>query len=335
VRFLEAGATGSRAARSETLDVALKAGMSGFEDARFARGVRFEEGKLVATSAAARYDLDKGTLHLTGSEAGAPVPRVVNEQIAVEAATIDVTLAGPKMKAEASAPDKVKSVLQPAPKGGPAGSSSVKIPSMLKQDQPVNVTGTTLDYDGTISRAAYEGNALLWQGDTSIKGETLVIDGKAGDLSATAATSTTLLEQTGTDQKKERVRSIATAKDFKYEDALRRLTYIGDAHMISPEGDMTATRIELYLKPPGDELERAEAYEAVTLREQSRKTTGTRMTYTTADERYLVVGAPVRIVDQCDRETTGRTLTFQKATDRIVVDGNQETRTQTKGGGKC
>ena len=41
------------------------------------------------------------------------------------------------------------------------------------------------------------------------------------------------------------------------------------------------------------------------------------------------------IVDQCERETTGKTLTFIKATDRIVVDGNEQIRTQTKGGGKC
>ena len=70
----------------------------------------------------------------------------------------------------------------------------------------------------------------------------------------------------------------------------------------------------------------------MTLREQNRKTTGTRLTYTTADERYVVTGAPVTIVDECGRETTGRTLTFFKATDRIVVDGNEQIRTQTKGG---
>ena len=34
--------------------------------------------------------------------------------------------------------------------------------------------------------------------------------------------------------------------------------------------------------------------------------------------------------------TTGSTLTFIKATDSIVVDGNDQIRTQTKGGnGKC
>ena len=40
------------------------------------------------------------------------------------------------------------------------------------------------------------------------------------------------------------------------------------------------------------------------------------------------------IVDECGRETTGKTLTFFKATDRIVVDGNEQIRTQTKGGGE-
>ena len=47
--------------------------------------------------------------------------------------------------------------------------------------------------------------------------------------------------------------------------------------MNSPDGDMTAARIELYLKPSGaddNDLERVEAYENVTLRDQNRTTTG-------------------------------------------------------------
>src|SRR5207247_9795358 len=169
---------------------------------------------------------------------------------------------------------------------------TTKTPSMLKQDQPVNVTATSLDYDGTASKTTYTGAAQLWQGDTSIKGDAIAIDGKSGDLTASAVTSATMLEQTNKEKKKERVRSIATAKELVYEDAPRRLTYTGEAHMSSPDGDMTAEKIELYLKPSGDELDRAEGYENVTLREQNRKTTGTRMTYTTADERYVIVGAP-------------------------------------------
>ena len=132
----------------------------------------------------------------------------------------------------------------------------------------------------------------------------------------------------------------ATAKDFKYDDALRRATYTGDVHLNGSQGDMMAEKIELYLKPSGNELERAEGYDtanSLTLREQNRKTTGSRLTYTADDERYVVTGAPTTIVDKCGRETSGRTLTLHKATDTIEIDGNDRTRTQTKGGGgdKC
>jgi lipopolysaccharide export system protein LptA len=148
--------------------------------------------------------------------------------------------------------------------------------------------------------------------------------------------TTTVLEQTDKDQKKSRTPSIATAKDFKYDDAARRMTYTDDAHMSGPDGDMTAVRILLFLKESGDELDRAEAFEGVVLREQSRETKGSKLVYTTANETYVVTGTPVKIVDQCQRETIGRTLTFNKGADSIVVDGNAQIRTQTKGGnGNC
>ena len=50
-------------------------------------------------------------------------------------------------------------------------------------------------------------------------------------------------------------------------------------------GDMTAARIELYLSASGDQVERVEAYDGITLREvNGRQTTGNRLTYTSANE---------------------------------------------------
>ena len=54
-----------------------------------------------------------------------------------------------------------------------------------------------------------------------------------------------------------------------------------------------------------------------------------------ADEKYVVTGAPVTMIDADCQEMSGKTLTFFKASDRVQVDGNDEVRTQTKGGGKC
>jgi len=335
VEYHEQGAGVDRRANSGSLDVGLKPGLSTIEDAQFKQKVRFVDGDMTAVAVTGVYDLDKGTLALSGSDPGLEVPHVVNDRVAVDGVAIDVTLSGPRVKATGK---PVKSVLQPPKKDEKTGETG-KMPSMLKQDQPVTVLANALDYDGEASKSIYTGEARLFQGDTSIKAAEIMLDDKNGDLSASggdaAVTTTTMLEAANKDGKKERSRSIGTGKDFKYEDATRRLTYTGDAHMTGPQGDMDATKIELYLKPSGDELERAEAYEKLKLREQSRITIGARLTYTTADEKYLITGLPVEIADQCGRKTTGKTLTFTKATDTIVVDGSDQIRTQTKGGGKC
>jgi LPS export ABC transporter protein LptC len=345
VEYRETGGTIDRTTRSAALDVTLKPGLSTIDEAKFVGRTRFVDGKMTAVAAVARYAPEKGHLELSGTEPpGNAVPHVANEQIAIDAATIEVTLAGPKIVASG----KVRSVLQPAKKGQRAadGKPETKMPSMLKQDQPVNVTGDDLDYDGTSSKAVYRGAAQLFQADTTIRADTISIDDKSGDLTASGTVATIVtLDQVKKDQPKgapsgaakikERVQSIGRADNFAYEEATRRATYSGSAHLTGPEGDMTADKIELYLKPSGDELDRAEAYDGVTLRETARKTTGSRVSYFAADERYVVTGRPVTIVDECGYETAGRTLTFQKATDTILVDGEKQFRTYTKGSGKC
>jgi LPS export ABC transporter protein LptC len=342
-----------RVARAATLDIALKPAMAGIEDARFAHGVRFSEGvgegagddrcasgrssRFQMCAAAIRYDLDKGMLALTGSEPGSIKPRVINDRIAIDATRIDVTLAGPDVKATGAVKSVVAGQSAQGGRGAAQGPrSDTRLPSMFKQDRPVNVTADALDYRGTVNKATYTGNAQLWQDETSLKGPSIVLDDKTGDLTATGdVTTVTVRDSVNKDKKSQRVRSIASAADFHYEESVHRATYTGKAHMNSPDGDMTADRIELYLKPTGDELDRAEAYDNVTLRDQNRTTTGRRLTYTTGDERYVVTGAPVKVVDECRRETTGRTLTYLKSADTITIDGNEQTRTQTKGAAQC
>ncbi len=333
VDYRERSAAVNRVAKAGMLEASLKPGFSSFEEATFTRNARFAtERGLFAVAAVARYLPDKGVLELSGSEPVALRPRITSEELTVDGTRIDVTLEGPKMKATGD----IRSTLQPARKDLAASdqTSQPKRPSMLKEDQPVSVIGDALDYDGTASRATYTGKAKLWQADTSINAQTIVIDNKNGDLSASGTVATSiLLEQTSKDKKtKERSRTMGTSNDFAYEESTRRATYTTNAHLTGPQGDMTATKIELYLQPSGDEVDRLEAYEKLTLREQNRKTTGTRLTYTAASDTYVVTGTPVTIGDECGGETVGRRLTFVKSTDTINVDGNGEIRTQTKGG---
>jgi lipopolysaccharide export system protein LptA len=222
------------------------------------------------------------------------------------------------------------------------------MPRMLKAEEPVNVTGAQLTYDSAQGRAVFVGNARLWQAESSVQGDHLTLDDARGDLTVRGnARSVMLLAQNverideATTQKtvvREKVRTIATAQDLVYEDALRRATYTTNAHAVGAQGDLVADRIEFYLDETGEALERAEAYTAVTLRQAPRTATGARLTYFAATERYLMTGDPVKIVEdlaqEC-RETTGRTLTFFKSTDTITVDGERRIRTHTKSAGPC
>jgi LPS export ABC transporter protein LptC len=328
VIFREHRSQALRTGRSATLDASLAPGLSDIEDARFTGSVRFEEGALRASAAEARYVLKGETLELRGNEPGLPTPQVIDDRLSVYATRIDVALSGPVVRASGA----VKSELRPAPTGRADDS---RIPSIFKDDQLVAGTAGELTYDGHASLATYSENAQLWQGDTSIRAAKIVLDEKSGDLTADGSVVTAIaLEQEGKDKRKERVQTTASSKTLHYEESSRRATYTGDAHVNGQQGDMTAAKVELFLKESGNELERVEAYDSVTLRDQNRETRGTRMTYFAADERYLVTGAPVVIKDECARETTGRQVTFNRRSETIVVDGS-EFRTQTRGGANC
>ncbi len=119
------------------------------------------------------------------------------------------------------------------------------------------------------------------------------------------------------------------------QNALGAVT--AQAQVSGPQGDLRADRIDVILAEKGGQIDRLEAYTNVNMKLTTRTAVGERLTYFSEDERYLMSGAgtkSVKVIEAC-RETTGRTLTFFKSTDRIIVDGNEQTRTQTKGKSNC
>lgn len=320
-----------RVARARQLDAAVAGGFGAIETARFTGQVTFRDGPLDAVAPEATYAVAAGRLALAG-----PGARVNDERATIQARTIDITLDGRGLEADGDVRSVLKATAGPPAAGGPP----VQRPSMLSDEEPVNVTAAHLVYDSDTGRATYTGEARLWQGETAVQGATLVLDDRVGNLTATGGVrSTWRLEDTDAKTgKTERKTTVATSEELVYDEAQRRATYTTNARMNGPEGDLRAVRIELYLDETGEALERAEAYENVSLRAEARWSTGDRLTYYAADARYVMSGLPVRILEQLPaecRETTGRTLTFYRSTDSISVDGDQEQRTQTRSGGKC
>jgi len=354
-----------RFARSLTLIVATKPGFGALEQADFHGNVHFTDGPDVsADSTRAIYHVDRDQIDLSPSSDPGPVsPRVSDGRVTVEARTIEFSLASRKLKAET----KVRSSMQPQQKPSAAGSvatapaatgrkagpppaqpaasaagaagadSQTRVPSMLKSDQPVTVTSNRLEYDGAAGHAVYTGNARLWQTDTKVNGDTIIVDDKTGNLEARTNVRTEMLldDVDATTGARKPTQSIGEADAFVYDDAKRLATYTGKAHLVGSEGDVTAEKLELFLVSGANELERAEGYGAngtVIVKEGTRVATGARLTYTAKDGRYLMTGTPVVAVENvapdCKR-SVGAVLNFRRSVESVQMTGTDLIRSES------
>jgi lipopolysaccharide export system protein LptA len=319
---------GGKLVRARTLTAVLDPAAGTLQDAHFVGSVDFTDGPIHATSSDARYNVGKGTLALSGS----PDPHLESEALNIDASSLDVTLSPLAMVATGN----VRSMLLPAKQGD----TDTKRPALLAEKDPVAIVSDTLSYDEKTRKAEYTGKQIiLIQGDTTIRANALTIDESKGDLTANGKVVTTLIIGDGKDDKPQPgVKAkpmIARAEAFTYSDQTRTATYTTTAQLDGEQGNLSANKMELKLAKDDNALERLVANDKVTAIVDKRTVTGTQLTYSPADDRYVVVGAPVKMVDAECQETSGKTLTFWKASDRVQVDGNNEVRTQTKGGGKC
>jgi lipopolysaccharide export system protein LptA len=335
VEYRESGGTPpvQRLVRSRTLDAALNGGLSEIRDARFTGGVQFNDGSTQATAANVRYQVASGDVDLTGN-IGNAVPHVASDQIIVDAAHIELTLEGPKMRATQS----VRTVMKAA-KAGANGGPATKMPGLMQQDRPVYGTSDTLVYDGSNgSTTEFTGKAQLWQDDTVVQAEKVAVNGRTGNLTAEGAVKSILAidDVDPTTKEKKTTRAIASAGSLQYDDGARRAMYQTDAHLNGPQGDLTAKTIVLYLAAAGQAVDRLEATGVVTLRENGRVTTGDHLEYVSEGETYTMSGTLVKMIEEGCRQNTGTKLTFSRSTDMLRIDGNEEARTQsTKSSADC
>ncbi len=316
----------NRTVSSDTLDLQMAGSLDQIERATFEGTVTIRDDDRTASAPRMIYRTGSGDITLTaeGTDAFA---RVDDRGGSIQARTVNIINDGDDFLAEVDVRSVVKS-----------GASSDR-PSMFRADAPVNVTAAKLERTGT--SATYTGDAQVWQGATSIKGQTIVLEEESGNLVARGTVRTVLeLEEADvTTGKAKRSMTTGTSDELVYTDTDRKALFTGQARLVNPrDGDLKASRIELFLLEDGRQLERLEAYEAVTLRTPTKVGTGARLSYFPDDGRYVMSGTPVNVLEQLPtecRETTGRTLTFYRDVDTITVDGNQSTRTQTRTTGKC
>jgi lipopolysaccharide transport protein LptA len=239
-----------RTARSQTLAIDTEPGLGAIQKADFRGNVHFTDGAdFVADAQRGVYDIAADRLDLMPQEGlpGPASPSVTDGNVTVAARTIQFGLSSRVMSAET----RVGSTIQPQKNRKSAGQG--RVPSVLSQDEPVNVTSDRLSYKGRDSAAVYTGNVTLWQGaDTTIKGPTLTIDDKSGNLTATGGVTTSFMIRDAADKKAEpgkRKATIGSAESFTYDDAKRLATYTGKANLRGPQGDVTGEGSNCFSRP--------------------------------------------------------------------------------------
>ena len=172
-----------RTVTSRSLETTLDGGLGEIREAEFTGSVRLRQsdggdGRQRRHHALPRSDRAGGA----DGRAGGEIPRVVNDQIAVDAARVEMTIEGSKMKATGgTAP--VRTVMYPAK---PGAKDARRTPGIMQQDRPVNGSSRELLYTGgESSTAEFTGAVRLWQGDkaeTVIQGDKITVDSKTGNL---------------------------------------------------------------------------------------------------------------------------------------------------------
>jgi lipopolysaccharide export system protein LptA len=337
-RAADRGAAPSeRVARSQKLIVDTKPGFGDIEQADFRGNVRFEDGSTLGEAPRGLYRIGDDTLQLSPSAGDpGPPPRISDPRMSVDARSLTLTLESRKLTADTNVRSSLhrngnseKNRSTKAGTGTNGSSEASKLPAMLKSDKPVFVNANLLEYDGS-SNAVYTGAARLFQDQTTVSGDTITLDDKTGNLTATKSVRTVMFFDDVDPKTKERksTRTTAVADKLVYEDAKRLATYTGTeselANIVGAQGDLTAEVIQLFLKPGGSELERAEADRRVEVKEGQRRAKGDHLTYTSADETYVINGNPVEAdryaPNECTR-TIGKTLRFRRGDETLIVDG--------------
>ena len=111
--------------------------------------------------------------------------------------------------------------------------------------------------------------------------------------------------------------------------AMRGMTYDTSAHLVSPQGDITAAKIGLTFAADTQDVKNLEAAGTVTLKENGRVTTGDKLLYVSEGEAYTMTGKLVKMIEANCRESTGTTLNFERSTDKLRIDGSDDSRVQS------
>jgi len=282
----------------------------------FNKDVVFAEGKRKGTGQKAFYDGAKGELFLDEG------PQLVDPDQGSDL-TAQGILIGTRT-GNVAANEQVRHLLKPSrtPQGGGF---------LGHGNEPVLVTSRFLEYASKTRTARYWEGALLRTGGDEIRASEIRLqDQQAGGrrLEAEGSVISSLHPRGTTKDGRPPAPVEARAKKMVYEEAKREVAYDGDVAIKQGDIATRSPQAHLVLTPDGAGIESLKAGDPVEVVQGNRKARGQHGTYTPADETMVLTGEKVVLQDP-QQQVEGRSLTFHVGDDRILVNGQEQVRTQT------
>ena len=281
----------------------------------FETRVVFKDGTRSARARNARFEGARDTLVLTGN----PQLSDTADGSVLKANTIEIV----SNTGDVAARDQVRHTRPARTSGGGGGFlSSDTAPTVIVADR--------FDYASKTKRAVYESGALLRSGKDEVRAQTLVLEETAPEnrrMTASGDVVSLLHNRPKEPIDKPPAPIEGRAAQMVYEEALRQIVYEGEVTLRQGDIKTKSPKATVTLAGDGRSVQTLVAGEPVEVEQGVRRATGTRGTYTPENETMVLVGEKVTLKDP-GQQLEGRTLTFHVGDDRILVDGQEQVRTE-------
>jgi lipopolysaccharide export system protein LptA len=230
--------------------------------------------------------------------------------------------------------------------------------ALLASGDPIHITAHTMTAQQASGTAHYAGSARLWQGTNVIEAPTIDFDrnqrtvvalggSDAGGANSPSGSGRqdwkpvrTLLTQPDKNGKQSPVK--VTSSRLNYADFQHRAQFEGNVLVRSIDGTLAADQATVYFLPAlagqtrsstigaqAGQVDRMIAEGNVVLQQPQRRATGRQLTYTAAQDEYVLVGGPPSFYDAEHGTVNGSALTFYNRDDKVLVEGAEGSRAVT------
>jgi lipopolysaccharide export system protein LptA len=269
----------------------------------------FAQGRQKATAQKAYYDGARKGLYLVEA------PELIDEERGSHLTARGIDIA--TVSGDVAAKENVRHVMRARTGGG----------GLLGGDQPLQVSARFFVYEAASGTARYGENALLRSGKDEIRGARIRLQEQDGQRRLTAGGGVVaLLHPRGEGRQGQPLD--ARSSEMTYDERERKAVFRGDASIRQGEMSTKSPEATLLLDAEGAGVESLVAGSPVDVTFGVRKASGAKATYAPGPGTLTIVGDKVRMKDP-EQEIEGRSLTLHLADDRILVDGQEQVRTQT------